>query len=71
MKIFAIIDFAGYIALRHLHAIKETKNNLVSAPDPSDNLCILDKFFPETAFSPNLEDWQVNKRLIINHKLNY
>ena len=38
MKNFAITGVAGYIAPRHLKAIKETNNRLVAATDPHDNL---------------------------------
>ncbi len=55
MKNFAIIGVAGYIAPRHLQAIKDTGNNLVAALDPSDNVGILDRFFPQTAFFTEFE----------------
>ena len=46
MKNFALIGAAGYIAPRHLRAIKETNNNLVAALDKSDSVGIMDSFFP-------------------------
>ena len=48
MKNFAIIGVGGYIAPRHLKAIKETGNNLVSAYDKSDSVGIMDSYFPKT-----------------------
>lgn len=47
---FALIGAAGYIAPRHLRAIKETGNNLVCALDPYDGIGILDSFFPQADF---------------------
>ena len=40
-KNFALIGAAGYIAPRHMKAIKETENNLIAALDPSDSVGIL------------------------------
>jgi UDP-N-acetyl-2-amino-2-deoxyglucuronate dehydrogenase len=50
MQNFALIGAAGYIAPRHLRAIKETGNNLVCALDPYDGIGILDSFFPQADF---------------------
>ena len=50
MKNFAIIGVGGYVAPRHLKAIKETGNRLVSAYDKSDSVGILDSYFPDAAF---------------------
>lgn len=50
MKNFAIIGVGGYIAPRHLKAIKETGNNLLVALDKSDSVGIMDSFFPKTDF---------------------
>ena len=50
MKNFAIIGVGGYIAPRHLKAIKDTGNNLVSAYDKSDSVGIMDSYFPNAAF---------------------
>ena len=50
MKNFALIGVAGYIAPRHLRAIKDTGNRLVAAYDKFDSVGIMDSFFPE-AFS--------------------
>jgi UDP-N-acetyl-2-amino-2-deoxyglucuronate dehydrogenase len=47
---FALIGAAGYIAPRHLKAIKETENNLVAALDPFDSVGILDSYFPDCKF---------------------
>ena len=55
MKRFALIGVGGYIAPRHLRAIKETGNVLVAALDPSDSVGILDSYFPETDFFTEFE----------------
>ncbi len=49
-KNFALIGAAGYIAPRHMRAIKDTGNNLVAALDPFDSVGIIDGFFPEADF---------------------
>lgn len=50
MKIFALIGAAGYIAPRHLKAIKDTGNNLIAALDRFDCVGIMDSFFPNADF---------------------
>ncbi len=50
MKNFALIGASGYIAPRHLKAIKETKNNLIAALDPFDSVGIIDSYFPSSDF---------------------
>ncbi|MBN1970654.1 MAG: Gfo/Idh/MocA family oxidoreductase [Candidatus Delongbacteria bacterium] len=55
MKNFALIGVGGYIAPRHLKAIKETNNNLVVALDNNDSVGILDGFFPYTKFFTEFE----------------
>jgi UDP-N-acetyl-2-amino-2-deoxyglucuronate dehydrogenase len=47
---FALIGAAGFIAPRHMKAIKDTGNNLVAAVDPFDCVGILDSYFPNTNF---------------------
>src|SRR3990172_12737019 len=55
MKKFAITGVAGYIAPRHLRAIKDTDNILVAAADPHDSVGILDQYFPDAAFFTEIE----------------
>lgn len=50
MKNFALIGASGYIAPRHLKAIKDTNNNLVAALDKFDSVGIMDSYFPEADF---------------------
>jgi len=69
MKNFGLIGTAGYIAPRHLRAIKETNNNLVAALDPSDSVGVIDQFFPNAAFFVEYErfDRHLDK---LNRELN-
>lgn len=55
MKNFALIGAAGYIAPRHLQAIKATGNNLVAAMDKNDSVGILDSYFPDCDFFTEFE----------------
>lgn len=50
MKNFALIGASGYIAPRHLKAIKDTNNNLLAALDKFDSVGIMDSYFPDAAF---------------------
>jgi UDP-N-acetyl-2-amino-2-deoxyglucuronate dehydrogenase len=54
-KNFAITGVAGYIAPRHLAAIKDTGNRLVAAVDPHDSVGILDRFSYEVAYFRGFE----------------
>ena len=55
MKRFALIGVAGYIAPRHLQAIRDTKNNLVAALDKSDTVGVMDSYFPNADFFTEYE----------------
>jgi UDP-N-acetyl-2-amino-2-deoxyglucuronate dehydrogenase len=55
MKNFALIGVGGYIAPRHLKAIKDTGNNLVAALDRHDSVGILDTYFPQADFFTEFE----------------
>jgi len=52
---FALIGVAGYIAVRHVRAIKETNNTLVAALDPFDSVGFMDSYFPESDFFTEFE----------------
>ncbi len=54
-KRFALIGAAGYIASRHLKAIKDTGNTLVAALDKFDSVGIMDSFFPDADFFVEFE----------------
>ena len=55
MKNFVLIGAAGYIAPRHMMAIKETGNNLIAAYDPYDGVGIIDSYFPKAHFFTEFE----------------
>lgn len=55
MKRFALTGAAGYIAPRHMKAIKETGNELVTAFDPNDSVGIMDSHFPEAEYFTEFE----------------
>ncbi|MEW6557948.1 MAG: Gfo/Idh/MocA family oxidoreductase, partial [Elusimicrobiota bacterium] len=75
MKNFALTGVAGYIAPRHLKAIKETGNNLIAAMDPHDSVGILDQYFPDSAFFTEFERFdrhiEMLKRKDKNFNLDY
>ena len=54
-KNFALIGAAGYIAPRHMQAIKDTGNCLVAAMDPSDSVGVLDRYFNDVDFFTEFE----------------
>ncbi|MDD2236845.1 MAG: Gfo/Idh/MocA family oxidoreductase [Kiritimatiellae bacterium] len=55
MKRFALIGAAGYIAPRHMKAIKETGNDLVAILDPSDSVGVIDSYFPNSDYFREFE----------------
>jgi UDP-N-acetyl-2-amino-2-deoxyglucuronate dehydrogenase len=55
MKRFALIGAAGYIAPRHMKAIKDTGNELVAAFDPYDGVGIMDSYFPDADYFTEFE----------------
>ena len=54
-KNFAIIGVGGYIAPRHLKAVRDTGNNLIVAADPKDSVGILDQFGYDVSFFTEIE----------------
>ena len=73
MKKFALIGASGYIAPRHLKAIKETGNELVAALDPFDSVGIMDSYFPATDFFTEFErfDRHLEKLKHTDKKIDY
>lgn len=55
MKKFALIGVGGYIAPRHIQAIKHTGNDLVAAVDKNDSVGVLDRYFMGTRFFTEFE----------------
>jgi len=54
-KNFALIGAAGYIAPRHMQAIRETGNDLIAAVDPHDSVGQIDQYFPHARFFTEIE----------------
>lgn len=52
---FALVGAAGFIAPKHLKAIKDTGNQLVAAADPHDAVGVLDGYFPDAGFFTEIE----------------
>ena len=55
MKNFALLGAAGYIAPRHLQAIKATNNKLIAALDKFDSVGVMDSYFPNAHFFVEFE----------------
>lgn len=55
MKKFALMGAAGYVAPRHMKAIRETGNDLVACFDPNDSVGVIDSYFPESSFFTEFE----------------
>lgn len=55
MPNFALLGAAGYVAPKHLKAIRDTGNRLVAAVDPHDSVGILDRYFPDARFFTEIE----------------
>ena len=73
MKNFILIGAAGYIAPRHMKAIKETGNNLIAAYDPYDGVGIMDNYFPNAHFFTEFErfDRHIEKTKRSGIKIDY
>jgi len=73
MKNFALIGAAGFIAPRHLKAIKETNNNLLAALDKHDCVGIMDSYFPQADFFVEYErfDRHIDKLKRQGTKIDY
>lgn len=72
-KNFALIGAAGFIAPRHLKAIKETNNELLAALDKFDSVGIMDSFFPNADFFTEFErfDRHIDKLRRTNRKVDF
>jgi UDP-N-acetyl-2-amino-2-deoxyglucuronate dehydrogenase len=73
MKNFALIGAGGYIAPRHMKAIKDTGNNLLAALDKHDSVGILDSYFPQADFFTEFErfDRHLEKQKRLGVKTDY
>ena len=73
IKNFALIGVAGYIAIRHLRAIRDTGNHLVATLDKFDSVGQIDNFFPEADFFVEYErfDRHLDKLRRLGKKIDY
>jgi len=73
MKNFILIGAAGYIAPRHIQAIKDTGNNLIAIYDPHDSVGIIDRYFPECLYFSDFDrlDRHVYSLLRQGQKIDY
>jgi len=73
MKNFALIGAAGYIAPRHMKAIKDTGNQLIAAYDKFDSVGVMDSYFPDADFFVEFErfDRHIEKRKRLGARLDY
>ncbi len=55
IKRFALVGAGGYVAPRHMKAIKETGNELVAALDKNDSVGVMDNYFPAADFFTEFE----------------
>ena len=69
MKRFAIIGVGGYIAPRHLKAIKDTGNIVVAALDKNDSVGIIDSYFPDADFFTEFERFDRHLELLRGKKM--
>ncbi len=70
MKNFVIIGAGGYIAPRHMKAIKDTGNNLLAALDKHDSVGILDSYFPNADFFIEFERFDRHIEKLKRQKIN-
>ena len=73
MKNFALIGGAGFVAPRHMKAIKETGNELAAVLDPNDSVGIIDSYFPHADFFTEFErfDRHIDKRRRQGQQIDY
>ena len=70
---FALIGAAGYIAPRHMKAIKDTDNQIIAALDKFDSVGVLDNYFPKADFFTEFErfDRHIEKLRLKNSPVDY
>jgi len=73
MKKFALMGAAGYIAPRHMRAIKENNCDLVAAVDPFDSVGVIDSYFPDASYFTEVERFErhIDKLRKTNGKIDY
>lgn len=70
---FGLIGASGYIAPRHVIAMKELNHNLKLITDPHDNVGFIDKYFPESKYFKEIErfDRSLAKAQMSNNKIDF
>jgi len=68
MKNFALIGASGYIAPRHMRAIKDTGHHLAVAYDINDSVGIIDSISPQSAFFTEFERFQEHAQQLKRHQ---
>tara|TARA_R110000824_G_scaffold271303_5_gene459831 strand:+ start:286 stop:1170 length:885 start_codon:yes stop_codon:yes gene_type:complete len=70
---FGLIGAGGYIAPRHMKAIKDTNNDLVSVLDPNDSVGIIDRYFPKSSYFCEFErfDRHIDRLKRIGNSVDY
>ncbi len=58
MKNFVLIGAAGFVAPRHMRAIKDNGHRLVAALDKNDSVGVIDSYFPDAAFFTEFERFE-------------
>ncbi len=73
MKRFALIGGAGYVAPRHMRAIKDTGNELTAVLDPNDSIGVIDSYYPKADFFTEFErfDRHIDKKKRKNEAIDY
>jgi len=73
VKSFALLGAAGYVAKKHLDAIKESGHQLLAVMDPSDSVGVLDSYFPDTKYFKEFErfDRYIDKTNRLKNGINY
>ena len=73
MKNFALIGAGGYVAPRHMQAIKETGHKLIAALDINDSARVLDNYFPSADFFTSFELFErhLENQKSVGHKVDY
>ena len=69
-KNFSVIGLAGFVSERHVKAIKETNNDLISGMDYHDNVGFLDYYYPNCNFFTNYKNYAIHLKKNSN-KINY
>lgn len=72
-KTYALCGAAGYVAPRHLKAIRDNSGELVAALDPNDSVGVIDSYFPQAAFFTEFErfDRHIDKLQRSGNKIDY